>query len=283
MKASMKLAIKLAIAGSVLAAGAAQAQLITNTPKTAGGSDLILFVSDLTSNKFFIQDMGNPLDSIYSKATVVTDGVLTTQGHFTTPNSISGTDSALVSFLGTTTAGDNIQYSFISSDHTATNEALGAQRFLTTSTLDLSGGTPYGASPAFSNSNINQASNNFSSFVTWINNNCITGNTCASGWGDSSSLGQTSGGKNAPLSWISAQFGNGAALGTASNMYMMATNGAGLASLGNTYVGGTVDVSAQGVVTVTNGAPVPLPAAVWLFGSGLLGLLGVGRRRTLAA
>jgi hypothetical protein len=29
--------------------------------------------------------------------------------------------------------------------------------------------------------------------------------------------------------------------------------------------------------------PVPLPAAVWLLGSGLLGLIGVGRRRTPAA
>lgn len=30
------------------------------------------------------------------------------------------------------------------------------------------------------------------------------------------------------------------------------------------------------------GAPVPLPAAVWLFGSGLLGLIGVARRRRTA-
>jgi hypothetical protein len=30
-------------------------------------------------------------------------------------------------------------------------------------------------------------------------------------------------------------------------------------------------------------SPIPLPAAVWLLGSGLLGLLGVGRRKVLAA
>ncbi|TKB92070.1 MAG: VPLPA-CTERM sorting domain-containing protein, partial [Nitrospira sp.] len=35
-----------------------------------------------------------------------------------------------------------------------------------------------------------------------------------------------------------------------------------------------------GTLTIT---PVPLPAAVWLFGSGLAGLLGVMRRRQSAA
>ena len=31
-----------------------------------------------------------------------------------------------------------------------------------------------------------------------------------------------------------------------------------------------------------NFAPIPVPAAVWLFGSGLLGLVGVARRRRKA-
>jgi hypothetical protein len=31
----------------------------------------------------------------------------------------------------------------------------------------------------------------------------------------------------------------------------------------------------------TSGAVVPLPAAVWLFGSGILGLVGVARRRNV--
>lgn len=55
------------------------------------------------------------------------------------------------------------------------------------------------------------------------------------------------------------------------------------------YVLGTVSLSANGTLTIagnsTGGggtAPVPLPPAVWLFGSGLLGLVGVSRRRKSA-
>ena len=32
-------------------------------------------------------------------------------------------------------------------------------------------------------------------------------------------------------------------------------------------------------LTITSVTPVPVPAAVWLFGSGLLGLVGVARRK----
>lgn len=48
------------------------------------------------------------------------------------------------------------------------------------------------------------------------------------------------------------------------------------------YLLGTVALAANGLLTLKgNGTtpPVPLPAAVWLFGSGLMGLVGVSRRR----
>ena len=32
-------------------------------------------------------------------------------------------------------------------------------------------------------------------------------------------------------------------------------------------------------ITASNASVIPVPAAVWLFGSGLLGLVGVARRR----
>jgi hypothetical protein len=34
-------------------------------------------------------------------------------------------------------------------------------------------------------------------------------------------------------------------------------------------------------VSVTGPAPVPIPAAFWLFGSSLIGLVGVARRKTI--
>jgi hypothetical protein len=48
------------------------------------------------------------------------------------------------------------------------------------------------------------------------------------------------------------------------------------------YILGTVSLATNGTLQFSkNGgtSPVPLPAAVWLFGSGLLGLVGVSRRR----
>ncbi len=39
---------------------------------------------------------------------------------------------------------------------------------------------------------------------------------------------------------------------------------------------------AGGVVVSTNVSPVPVPAALWLFGAGLLGLVAVARRKNIA-
>jgi hypothetical protein len=51
------------------------------------------------------------------------------------------------------------------------------------------------------------------------------------------------------------------------------------------YILGTAELLANGdlVFTGNGSTPVPLPAAVWLFGSGLMGLVGVSRRRKAMA
>jgi hypothetical protein len=70
-----------------------------------------------------------------------------------------------------------------------------------------------------------------------------------------------------------------AALGQKSNLYAM-TGNSSAAAAGQVYSGAQVTMLANG--TLESVSSVPLPAAVWLLGSGLLGLAGIGRRRLSA-
>jgi hypothetical protein len=72
---------------------------------------------------------------------------------------------------------------------------------------------------------------------------------------------------------------------TGGNHGQMATNSGSLSRalqwpLSECYSGCLESVSGYGISTQFVGATVvPVPAAVWLFGSGLLGLIGVARRK----
>jgi len=71
-------------------------------------------------------------------------------------------------------------------------------------------------------------------------------------------------------------------VGTPQNFFYL--TGTGTLGHATPTLEGTMSFSG-GVLTFTSnntGAPVPLPAAVWLLGSGLAGLVGVGRRRRSA-
>jgi hypothetical protein len=41
----------------------------------------------------------------------------------------------------------------------------------------------------------------------------------------------------------------------------------------------SIDIGSGNSLTVLSVNPVPVPAAVWLFGSGLIGLIGIVRRK----
>lgn len=82
----------------------------------------------------------------------------------------------------------------------------------------------------------------------------------------------------------------GVAGGTALNFYQVVGTGTALTKqtlvqFANSTGDATWTLSASGDLQFNAPAPatVPLPAAVWLFGSGLLGLAGIGRRKLMAA
>lgn len=78
--------------------------------------------------------------------------------------------------------------------------------------------------------------------------------------------------------------GNEANLGGLSSITKTFSLGPGLYSLvfGGNPPSGSPAV-AQGYLATLTTAPVPLPAAVWLFGSGIAGIVSLARRRTMAA
>jgi hypothetical protein len=73
---------------------------------------------------------------------------------------------------------------------------------------------------------------------------------------------------------------NGLTAGTASSMelYGLSSNGGGAGQVLGFDLG-SVSFNGTSLTFTGNTAVTPLPAAAWLLGSGLLGLLGIGRRR----
>lgn len=107
--------------------------------------------------------------------------------------------------------------------------------------------------------------------------------------------GTTAAALNAPSSsggWNNAAISAGA-VGSALSFYSILGNASFSATVDGIAKRSTQTTAYDGFWFLTSGgqltynivsaaAPVPLPAAVWLLGSGLLGLIGVGRRRSAA-
>ncbi len=89
---------------------------------------------------------------------------------------------------------------------------------------------------------------------------------------------------NGTAYWDGASISNGNLVGVTENLYYL-TGGGGVASKTTNVLEGTATLSASGLTLAGNGGggtPMPIPTAVWLFGSGLVGLAGVARRKAKA-
>ena len=127
------------------------------------------------------------------------------------------------------------------------------------------------------------ASSSCATTASCTNTNTITGGSAPTGTVDTTSGTITLNMSSWFMSWGGDNFNQGPTGGSVTGTYNN-TNGAYSLTWTSAISGGPFDAGTgvgtwtlTGVATV---APVPLPAAFWLMGSGFLGLVGVALRRT---
>jgi hypothetical protein len=286
----MKTLTKLLLSGSALAlGGVANAQQITVPPTTVpGGSDLVLFVSDTTNDTSFVQDLGVNVDSLGATTASITND-LNNGKYYSVGNGASGPgalnggpltvasglisngiDSALATYMSAQPGGQNYVYSIIGGGIGDGSTGAGQAR--------LVGGYSAIVGPKVFNAEVQDGDigngvQTLSEFFAASNAGTAQYDLTAGLGTQGAALGNTG-------------FSTATALGTAIFLYELSSSGTGgdatlYASTNGITIGAGGAVS--GIVSAGGGAPVPLPAAIWLLGSGVLGLFGIGRRRAAAA
>ncbi len=273
----MKTIVGIAVA-AVLSVGAAHATI--NPPGTSQG-ELIEWVVDNTTKNVYARGIQVDETSILPASALLPASIYDTSA---TPPVSTGTtlptitaDANLTAFLAQNGGSDSFSFALLSAGLTtggAVKQDPGSSVVLFTSPQSV----------AASNLNVPSGSSiaslvtSVSATVTTLNN---TGALAGSGPGASADVTtQFNPGSN-EFSLYSANISIVTALGSAMDLYAI-TGDSTKATAGQLYTAGQVTMTSNGTLEAVGGAsPVPLPAAVWLLGSGLLGLAGVGRRRSV--
>ena len=271
-----KLLVSAALMSSAVVAGNAVADVI---PPTSGNGELTLFVYNTVTQTSYARGTGVTLDSILTEAQ--SGGAYT--GAVGAPQSISFSfptltaDGTLSAFLATGSAADFV-WGIQAADNVGNNSATTPRRLGFSSVID----------PTIllvpSNATLLTAANSQNSAITNVNANLpdtpgssVVGSGSAGGlWGISAGM-QT---------LYSTGLNNAAGLGTAAHLYLVTSSGT--TATGTPAIAGRIfqaidiqldTLAAGGALRAIVTSPVPLPAAFWLFGSGLMGMFGIGRRR----
>lgn len=266
----MNTMIKLSVA-SALAFGAVAAHASIAVPST-GASDAILFAEVVNSS-------GSAVAS-YAGDTGVS--INTLLGGLSGSTTVLGSDANLAKLFAADASGDSIVWAVEGGQYTQSNSTTnwknaGVAQFLTTVS---------GNDTASKLANDNTANlvhwATLSQDVTQINTNSGGANSVEG------PVPATAGVWDAvnPTTTSSGWYGNGPVTsnttgGGAENLYYVTGGGSTGAKVAFSSIA-TASLSASGLTLSGAGSPppVPLPPAVWLLGSGLLGLAGVARRKS---
>jgi hypothetical protein len=270
----MKKLLKLTMIGAALMASSAYADVLL--PSTGNG-ELTLFVRDVSNGtRVYARGLGITINNVLTESTAGGPFTGPVQNFtYTLPASI-GPDPTLTSFLA---GGSNYVWTVMAADIDTDFSTPGQERYLTTTPTNLV--TNSSAIP--DNGVISGFFVNVNNMMADLNNVLpdATGSSTATDgqWGQTGQLYSNGG------DWFGAGFNNQNALGnTAANLYVLANSGddSGQKARAFQAVAG-LRLLADGTLESVGGAPVPLPAGIWLLGSALASLAGVARRRAASA
>jgi hypothetical protein len=281
----MKSSVRFVVAGLMLAGIAtAQAQSLPSS----GSADLWLFVSNQSAGTSFAEDTGVTLSSLMPSNQLAAAGGNTVLSTAISSNFSVGATQALSNYLAAAkTAGQTLEWGvvgvqFPGATATANIKATGAD--LTVFDAPAAAGANIGAN--YGLGTIQTIGNGFDTDARYLAPTYAaggsvyafgSGSTAANVWGAGGDSGN--GGSTNLYNQSPAQDGIG--LDSAVSLYGITGNG-DKTSVQSYILGTNLTLSSAGVLSIGSTSPVPLPAAVWLFGSGLLGLIGVGRRKVAA-
>lgn len=266
-----------AIAMTALMASSAFADVVE--PSTGNG-ELTLFVKNTTTGEVYARGLQIQFDTILPLATA--------SGAYSGPTTIAyslptiGPDANLASFL-TTGSTAEFKWGVLIGDSFGTN-AVGTRRFGLSTIVDLTVQNPP------SNTALGTLGTSFNSFFTALNSNLpdvagssVRGSLGTGGlWDDTGTIGEL-----ADTFFNTAPNQAYGALGDSNVLHFFAVTsaGGGNAIPARVFQFSDIALAADGTLHAVGGVTpvVPIPAAVWLFGSGILGLLGIGRRKNAVA
>jgi hypothetical protein len=279
----MKTLIRFAVAGAMLAGIAtAQAQ---NLPDT-GNADLWVFVSDPTAHTTYAEDTGLSLSSLMP-STFVSGATLNTSK--ADSFSVAATTGLSSYISAATTAGHALQWGVEGVQFPGSVSGTGYKKpgnFVAMfDNLNSVGGN---IAQGLLQPTLQTIGAGFEGDTTYMKPTYTAGGKSyawSAGSIGGNVWGASTGGNGGSTDLYGQEFDQaGIALGTTNTLYGL-TGNAGPGQVQSYILGTDITVGTDGTLKVgssTPPPPVPLPAAVWLFGSGLLGLFGVGRRRAAA-
>ena len=288
----MKTSVKYALSAAILAAGgvaSVPAFADTYLPDTGNG-ELVLYVRNVTTDTTYVRGLGVRIDDLLTQSAIASSGYAGVTQDRSSTISIGSLihDNTLATFLGSNPVASNFEWGVLAGDSTYTPPSAvrftGDLRYISTTQQTLGGTVSTGGQ---TNSRLNSVFGNLIANTQTPANGAI--NTGILG-DKASGIGPVAGiySPNAaasPQDWYGAGLVNASNLGQTANLYLLATNGTatgingGNGTQAQVYKFASITLNLAGDLSSAATSAVPLPAAVWLLGSGLVGLAGIGRRR----